>query len=65
MVEVSPQDPRVMCSNLKRACDQFPELIISIASDASHLHLFKPVSHASLAEAAISVHASGMAIPCL
>ena len=35
------------------------ELIISIPSDASHLYLVKPVSHASLAEAAISVHASG------
>ena len=51
-----------MSSNLERASDHFPEFIISIPSDASHLYLVKPVSHASKAEAVISVHASGMAI---
>ena len=60
-VEVSPHNPRVVRLNLRRACDHFPELIISIPSDASHLNLIKPVSHASYAEAAISVHTSGKA----
>ena len=32
---------------------------------ASQLNLVKPLNHASYVEAAISVHASGMAIPCL
>ena len=46
-VEVSPHNPRVVSSNLGRACDRFPELIISILSDASHLYLVKQVSYAS------------------
>ena len=48
VVEISPHDPKVVGSNLKRACDRFPELIIiSIPSDASHLHWVKPVTHGS------------------
>ena len=47
VIEISPHDPKIVDLNLERACDRFPELIISIPSDTSHLHLVKPVSHAS------------------
>ena len=45
--EVSSHDLEFVGLNLERVCDRFPELIISIPSDTSHLHLAKPVSFAN------------------